>query len=243
MKTDLPSKQTNDAQKSTRRPKLLIVMVAFLAIGSGLLWIVQNYLELWRHIMPGSSSMVTTSMESYDVVLRVASKGGKLLDESAASKEWTLRLPRAYVTRELGTNGVVYRRTNGGGDEYFLDFQTNISEDGQTIIPTAGRTAKEQKVRSLIFDVSNREAIPSIRNYESCVPQHLQKTILEPRGDKMWKNIDCIERDLRCQIRMQVDGWKVDLAVTKELYVNPDSTCQLARQFLDKYTIKRDDIR
>ena len=67
--------------------------------------------------------------------------------------EWKLRLPRTYVTRWLGTNGVTYRRTDGGGDHYFVDFQINVSEDGKTFIPTAGKPREQQKVRSIIFDL------------------------------------------------------------------------------------------
>ena len=219
------------------------VLIIALVLSAGVFWWVQSYTTLWRHIMPGNSGRASLSTRPHDVILRVASKGGKLLDESLPPMEWKLRLPRTYVTRWLGTNGVTYRRTDGGGDEYFVSFQIKVSDGGDVFIPTAGLAAKDQKVRSIIFRMRNIEAIPSIRSYESCIPQHLEETILEPRGDKMWNNVECIDRDLRCRIRTQVDGWRVDLAVTKDLYSNPENTCRLAKQFLNQYTLKRDDIR
>ena len=101
-----------------------------------------------------------------------------------------------------------------------------------------GCPEERQKTRSIIFDLDNKEAIPSIRSYKSCIPQHLMQTILEPRGDKMWRNMECIDRDLRCWIRIQIDGWKVDLFVTKDLYSNAKTLAGLAKQFLDSYTIE-----
>ena len=220
---------------------LAVAVIVFTAAGAA--WLVYSISDLANRIMPGFNMQVSTSMEPYDVVLRAATKGGKLLDSSARPMEWAIRLPRTYVTSELGDNGATYRRTSGGGDEYFLDFQVNISADGQTFVPTAGRPPEDQKVRSMIFHIRNAEAIPSIRNYESCVPQHLRNTILERRGSKLWRNEECTDRGLRCQVWTHVDGWMVNLAVTKDLYADPGNACRLARKFLDTYTVKRDDVR
>jgi hypothetical protein len=243
MNKNWPQRDKGEARRGVSGRNIAVAIVVVVAIGGGLFWGVRSYFEMWRHIMPSTHSGASTSMAPYDVVLRVASKGGVPLDESTPPMEWILRLPRAYVTRELGDNGVTYRRFIEGGDNYFVDFQINVSADGQTFIPTAGRKREDQKVRSMIFHLRNVEAIPSIRSFESCIPQHLQNTILEPRGDKTWDNEECIDRDLRCRIRMQVDGWKVDLAVTKDLYSSPENACRLARKFLDSYTVKRDDVR
>jgi hypothetical protein len=209
----------------------------------GLIWWVQSYRELWCHIMPGPTSQVTSSTAPYEVVLRVASKSGKLLNESVPPMEWVLHVPRTYVTRELGKNGVAYRRAIGGGDEYFVDFQANVSADGKTFSPTAGRPANEQIVRSMIFDMRNIEAAPAIRNFDSCVPQHMRKAVFAARGYPNSYGGNCYDRDLRCEISMQVDGWEVDLAVTRDLYADPENACRLARRFLDAYTVRRDDIR
>ena len=219
------------------------VWIIALLFCAGIVWWAQVYNDLWRHIMPGTFTRLSTSSARYDITLRVASKGGKLLDEGVPPMEWKLRLPRKFVTSEIGTNGVTYRRTPGGGDEYFVDFQVLVSEDGKTFIPTAGKSPKEQRVRSMIFHMRNKSAIPAIRDHVSCVPEHMRKIILEAKGFKPSFNGNCYEQSLRCTIDMHVDGWDIDLAVTKELYATPEIACGLARQFLQEHTVKRDDIR
>jgi hypothetical protein len=212
--------------------KQQFVLIIALLLSAGVFWWVQSYSTLWRHIMPGISSRGSLSTKPYNVTLRVASKAGKLLDESASPMEWALRLPRTYVTREFGTKGAVYRRKIKGGDFYTVSFQTLVSEDGKTFIPTA-----------MILKIRNREATPEIRSFDACVPDHMRKVILEARGFKSIFNGYCYERDRRCLIDMHMDGWDVDLVVSKELYATPEVTCGLARQFLQQYTVRRDDIR
>lgn len=193
--------------------------------------------------MPGLSSRGSLSTRPHDVTLRVASKAGKLLDESAPPMEWALRLPRTYVTREFGTKGAVYRRNIEGGDFYTVSFQALFSEDGKTFTPTAGKPRNEQFIRSMILKLRNREATPEIRSFDACVPDHLRKVILEARGFKSVFNGNCYERDRRCLIDMHMDGWDVDLTVSRELYASPEVACGLARKFLQQYTLRRDDIR
>jgi hypothetical protein len=240
---DNPEIQTAKNTKRQFNRLLLAFAATILVIVGGLTWLYRSYSELRRHITPGSNVHLTTSTEPYDVVFRAAIKGGLVLDKSAPPMEWRLRLPRTYVTMEDGENGAVNRWSRDGKDEYFVDFDANLAADGKSLVPSVGKPHDELIKNSFIFHLSNDEAIREIRNYEGCVPSSLEKDVLGPRGFVGAHNQQCYDQILRCTIYMHADGWNIDLAVTKDLYSQPAKTCQLAHEFLDKYTVKRDDIR
>ncbi|MCX7347218.1 MAG: hypothetical protein NTU78_16060, partial [Alphaproteobacteria bacterium] len=185
---------------------------------------------------------ITSSMDPHDVVFRILPRKREGRDSPTEPWAWHLRPPSAFVTREFGTNGVV-QRSSVRGDGFWVDIQAIVSPDNKTLTPTAGQPPEKQVVRSIIMHLSNSSALGSIRKIEgSCVPQHLKGTILGARGDKVWRDEPCYDQRLRCRISMDADGWRVDLAATKDLYADPENVCRLARNFLDTYTVRRDRI-
>lgn len=194
---------------------------------------------LLGRIVPSSSVVLSTSMEPYDIVLRLQPKDN---DGRSQPWEWHLRFPRAFVTSESGTNGVTYGRSRDGGDHYNVDVQALVSEDGKTFIPAGGQPIEKQKARSLVIHLRNGSALLPIQEYNLCVPQDLEGTILKSHGDSIWQDSPCYQQELRCRISMHLDGWSVDFAATKDLYSNPDNACRLTRQLLDSYTVRRDEV-
>ena len=209
-----------------------------------LFWLFGALSDTFRHIMPGEANMASTSMEPYDLYFRTNYKSFKPLALSSKPMEWHLRIPRAYVTRQLGSNGAIelLGKVEGNGN-FFLDLQANLDSTGESFVPSVTLQPDQNKKYSLFFHLINTGAPKAISAYGSCVPQHLEKEIMGPRGFAGASNTECTSRDLRCKIHIHSDGWHVDLAVTHELYANPERACALAHQFLDKYTVSRDDIR
>jgi hypothetical protein len=228
------------------RPKAKGLTASLIVLGVvlvGLAWFIHSLANTLHHIMPGYSGGISTSMEPRDYVFRRMPDGSKSEESERQPLEWHLRLPRAFVTDENGKSGVVNKGALRGGDAFFLTAQMLVSPDGKTFVPTAGQPPERQMERSLVVHLSNESAIQSIRKFAgSCVPQNQMGTILSSRGDNVWRDIPCYDQELRCSVWMDVDGWRIQFAATKDLYANPDHACGLVREFLNSHTSKRDRI-
>jgi hypothetical protein len=223
-----------------RNLKPLMAAMVLIALAVGAYWWVTSNKELMWALTRGSVNKTSSSTAPYDVALRIAHKAGIPFGDDVPAKEWILRLPRNYVTREMGKNGSVFRMAD---NRYFVTLQTNVATDGQAFTPSVGKPADQLIIRSMFIHLQNDEANELIAKNDLCVPSNKEKDILGPLGYTGARNNPCGESILRCTIQMQLNGWSVELGVTKDLYVDPNQACALARKFLDQYTVKRDELR
>jgi hypothetical protein len=222
-----------------RNLKPLIAAMVLVAPAAGAYWWVTSNKELMWALTRGSVNKTSSSTAPYEVALRLARKDGIPFADGVPAKEWILRLPRTFVTREMGANGSIFRTDER---QYFVDIDLNVEADGQSFKPSVGQTSDQLVIRSLQLSLRNDDALKPIRQYNLCVPQDKNEEILRPHGEYGYNRV-CSDRDLRCQIDMHVDGWWLNVAVTQDLYANPDKACALARKFLDQHTVKRDELR
>jgi hypothetical protein len=206
-------------------------------------WLFGAVSETFKHIMPGGSDMTSTSMEPYDIELVTAIKGGKPLSNNEKPFVWQLRLPRAFVISEMGSNDQIYKHLEDGGDHHFVSFSADLSADGHDFVPTAIQPHNEPIRNSFVFQLRNDAPGPRSQNYPYCVPQHLQKELLGPLGYVGAHDNLCSDKSLRCSIDIYSSGWDITFAVTHDLYADPENACRLATNFLEKYTIHRDEIK
>jgi hypothetical protein len=225
-----------------RNLKPLIAAIGLVGLVVGAYWWVTSNKELMWALTRGSVSKTSSSTAPYEVALRLARKDGIPFADGVPAKEWILRLPRTYVTREIGTNGLVFWKTE---EErlYIVSMDLNVEPDGKSFTSTFGKSRDRLINRSMLFNLRNDEANNLIAENDLCVPDSREKDILGPLGYIGANNNTCGEYVARCSIRMHLSGWYVRLGVSKDLYANPDKACALARKFLDQYTIKRDDLR
>lgn len=213
-------------------------VLALLLVGA-YFWVTTNKELMWA-LTRGSVNRTSTSTAPYEVALRLARKDGVPFAEGVPPKEWILNLPRTYVTSEMGKNGSVFRTDER---QFFVDMDINVEPDGKSFTPSVGKPRDQLIVRSMLLRLRNDEANPKIGKNDLCVPGNKEKEILGPLGYIGARNNPCKDSDLRCTINMQMSGWFVQMGVTKDLYFNPDQTCESARRFLDQYTVRRDDLR
>jgi hypothetical protein len=225
-----------------RNLKPLIAAMVLVALAAGAYWWVTSNKELMWALTRGVVNKTSGSTAPYEVALRMARKGGIPFEDGVPAKEWILKIPRTYVTSEIGTNGFVFR-TDEEERRYFVSFDLNVEPDGKSFTSSFGKPRDRVHNRSMLFNLQNDEANNLIAENDLCVPDSKEKDILGPLGYIGARNNPCSEYAARCPIRMQLNGWSVQLAVSKDLYANPDKACALARKFLDQYTIKRDDLR
>jgi hypothetical protein len=206
-------------------------------------WLFGAVSETFKHIMPGGSDMTSTSMEPYDIELVTAIKGGKPLSNNEKPFVWQLRLPRAFIISEMGSNDLVYKQLNDGNDYHSVSLSADLSPNGQNFIPTATQLPNETISKSFVIHLRNTGPGPLSLNYPHCVPQHLQKELLGPLGYVGAHDNQCNEKSLRCSIDIYSSGWNITFAVTHDLYADPENACRIAANFLEKYTIHRDEIK
>jgi flagellar basal body-associated protein FliL len=225
-----------------RNLKPLMAAMVLIALAVGAYWWVTSNKELMWALTRGSVNKTSSNTAPYEVALRLAQKDGIPFVDGIPAKEWILRLPRTFVTREIGTNGFVFWKTEEER-RYFVFIDLNVEPNGEVFTTSVGRSRDRLISRSMLFNLRNDEANPKIAKHDLCVPDNREKDILGPLGYIGASNNPCSEYIPRCPIRMQMSGWSVDLAVSKDLYSNPDQACALARKFLDKYTVIRDELR
>jgi hypothetical protein len=204
-------------------------------------WVTSNRELMWA-LTRGSVNKTSSSIAPYEVALRLARKGGIPFEDGVPAKEWILKIPRAYVTSEIGTNGFVFR-SDKEERRYFVNLDLNVESDGKSFTPASGKPRDRVHNRSMLFNLRNDEANNLIAENDLCVPDSKEKDILGPLGYIGARNNPCSEYAARCPIRMQLNGWSVQLAVSKDFYSKPDEACATARAFLNQYTVKREELR
>ncbi len=171
-------------------------------------WFFAALSDTLHHIMPGGANMASTSMEPYDLYFRTNYKNFQPLPESAKPMEWHLRLPRAFVTIQRGSNGSVnlLSKSESSG-ELFVDLNTNLDATGESFVPSTTLVPELTRKNSIIFFLKNQEAVVSVAHFDSCIPETKQGDILKSRGLSYVSNTQCSDRLLRCSIIcIQMDG-------------------------------------
>jgi hypothetical protein len=226
-------------------PVLGCVVLAGTAYSLNRLYLSWNRLSM-NMTMSGSNVSPSTSMELYEINLRrmeVDLNGkstGKIL-------EWKLAIPRAYLIDENGQNNSIYDDTNASKaseTHYGFTLAMQVSGDSKKSTPRTLIATKGKLPRDILVGASNNVAssIRFIVDNDLCVRQTDEDKIAEKYNLDRYSS-SCLERDYRCAITTQIDGWAVGTTVTKELFDDPESACKIAKDFLRSYTVKRDDAR
>ena len=142
---------------------------ALVLIGLGY-WFATNFAQLSRSILPGMASSPSQSMEPYEVVLKFdisRSEGNKDQQVNTSPAEWRLKLPRAFIWSELGTNDSI-----GGGLNHRLHsldiYATHASESGQ-FSPSVFFDAEKNRNDGLFFFLSNGAVGGKLAHTGQCV--------------------------------------------------------------------------
>lgn len=218
----------------------LLIGVTLLA---AIIWLITGFDNLSRRIMPGASMSPSSSMKPYEISLRTAHPIGWDRDVDTSDKiyEWKLAVPRAFVFDEVGSNGAIDNYKDAKNNQYFPKLRGELDSDMKTLkpFPLGKRKYGEQHMS---MHLRNSRTSFWEAKYNSCIPQHLVATVAE-QYDFDASSIKCREASKLCSVAMQIDGWFVEAFVTKKLYAQPELVCEVTKDFLQQYTVKRDDLR
>ncbi|HEY5364123.1 MAG TPA: hypothetical protein VIJ49_07980, partial [Aestuariivirga sp.] len=215
----------------------------------GISWLASSWShftsQITMHYGSGSNVSPSTSMELYEINLRRMQVDTDR-KETGRILEWKLAVPRAFLIDEIGKNGTPYTEKNSDATAYGVDLAMQASEDLKSFVPKTLVTEKGKIPRDIIIGFSNNltdskgTSIGFIVENDLCVraeDEQQEAAKLHEHGYSGW----CHDEDYRCLISAQLDGWGIGFNVTKDLYSRPLEACAMTKDFLNKYTIKRDD--
>lgn len=216
-----------------------VVIVAGIVLGGN--WLLHRAGRVYQRIWPSLTLGPSTSDEPYELKFRNSFSRAYKNNPDLPPREWILSLPRAYVMDITGSNGNAYL---GGGqnmpETYFSAYLETIVTPEGAVVPETKVAREDRRKRSLMFHITNKRAPPQYQA-AGCVPQEQVDQILDPSSQS--NRIDeCGDQDYRCEIHVPMDGWTVEVAATRDLYADTDAVCATARDFLNKYTIKRNKL-
>lgn len=237
-----------------RRSRVILVLgAALMAVLMALLWMSAGITSLTASLF-GSRMTASVSMEPYEIVLRTAFKGEKRAPPAADPNEWRLVLPRAFMVSEIGTNGAVYRANDGKnnpwwlgifgmrrGDDFFVFLDTVVDPAAASLSPAVFAPIEALGDRFLGIHLTNSGTFPPVIADNYCFRQDDYDPALMAKSAPMqWGN--CRTDQPRCQVATALDGWDIDLIVSRAMYDQPKKVCAVARHFLSEHTIRRDDV-
>jgi hypothetical protein len=226
-------------------PVLCVTVLVTFALGFK--WLTNSWSHLSSQITMnyGSDFSPATSMELYEINLRrmQIDKEGK---ETGRLLEWKLAVPRAFLIIERGQNGVIYTNSNYKATGYGFSLAMQASEDLRNFVPRTLITEKHKIPRDIILGSSNDlddqkgTSIGFIVANDRCVrTQDISKEAAKFGLEQ--SSGFCHDTDYRCLIETQLDGWGIGINVTQDLDSRPLEACAMAKDFLNKYTLKRDN--
>lgn len=217
---------------------IVIVVVCFY-IAWGLFSLLTSFRSTMMSSAPGNSDRLSTSMEPIDLSLKSDMRGSTYLPEGAEPIEWHLRLPRAYLRFEVGTNESVYDRKNKCCSHNIV-FRVVYNEKTDSFQPATLSTVEEQRDSGMDILIQNSMAMPELVPQKNCVRSDDMTEFIRAKGQDTSVSFMCPRKDGPCTIYSHVDGWNAEYRVPLKLYAQPEKVCTAVRKLLDQYTVKRD---
>ena len=225
----------NTQLRTTIIAVMVIVVVGvigvFIALGNAL-----------NHIMPSSNISISTSMEPYELDFLTNIHNNIELPKDAPSLQWKLNVPRAFLVNTIGKNGAA----QGGSGAYNLfiaNMDAIILPDSSGLSPAVLEPRNKPVTRFVGINIYNQSADPHIRGFDACVTGDDYKKVVEAHGARNEHDKRCSQLENRCGIYSHLDGWNVEMTVTRDIYSDSENVCRVVKAFLNKHTVHRDDMR
>jgi hypothetical protein len=183
-----------------------------------------------------------SSMEPYELDFVTGFYNRQLVPKDGPQKEWKLSVPRAFLIDRGGENGVANRGSENP-NSFRADMHAIILPDNSGLSPAVLEVQNKPIKRFVAINVFNSPADPHITGFDACVTDDQYKKVAEARGAKNEHDKKCLPEANRCDIYSHLDGWDVQMTVSRDIYSNSENVCRVVKAFLNKHTIRRDDLR
>ena len=208
----------------------------------GVIWFFSSLAETLNHIMPGPSISASMSMEPYELDFATGIHNNVVLPKDTPPFKWTLKVPRAFLVDLNGKSGVPNRGPESR-NFYAADLHAVILPDNSGLSPATLAPNKKPLDRFIAINIYNESADWHMRGFDACVTDDDYKKVMEAHGAKNEHDRQCFPQENRCDIYSHLDGWYVQMTVTRDIYADPENVCRLVKAFLNEHTVHRDDLR
>ena len=225
----------------------LLLLLAFVVAGAIL---VSASIGSLTRSMFGPVSTPSRSMEPYEIVLRTTFGGGKKLPADAKPYEWRLILPRAFMNVEIGANGGVNRGNSDKGswwfeaksEDFFVFLNTVVNLKSNEVNPEIFAEKKDVDTQGMTIELGNSGLFPDTIESDYCIrDDDYDPSLIKSGYPTSWRR--CDPSTPRCSINTSIDGWDIQLIVSREIYNKPKEACAAAQRFLAAHTVQRDNVR
>lgn len=218
----------------------IVIAVVWLSIAWGLVSLWSDFWNTMGSIVPGSRDRLSTSMEPIDLSLKSNIRGRKYLPEGAEPIEWDLRLPRAFVRLEIGSNDNILGTGKNNCCEHFVHFYAVYDEQSGALTPATLSTPEQRRDMGMDISIDNHQARSELVPEENCIRTDDLVAFVRRRNGIINDDRSCPKGSVFCSIYSHVDGWNTEYRVPIKLYEQAGKVCSASRKFLDQYTVKRD---
>jgi hypothetical protein len=223
------------------RSRGLIVTIGIIFVICAI-WLFTALTGALNHIMPGLSISASTSMEPYELNFATQVLHNELLQKNIPPLEWRLKIPRAFLVDLGGKNGLP-NRGHEARNFFRADFHAVVFPDNSGLSPAVFEIDNKPIKQFVAINIYNSSADPNIVSFDACLTNDNYKKFMESHGAKEEHDRRCLPQESRCDIYSHLDGWYVQMTVTRDLYANPESVCRVVKTFLNAHTVHRDDLR
>ena len=179
-----------------------------------------------------------------EVILRTRAVGEKVLPSSVPTAEWKLKLPGAFEIGTVGKNGGIYGGVPDDQKSFFSVSMVGVTNaDNLNFTPRLNSDLAYEIAHFMAIHLYNYRGRISHVGKDACVSQDDFSAALLAAGDTLGGTPGCDASLGRCNIYTHLDGWDVQLAVSRPLYNDPRRACDIAKAFLNEHAIHRDNIQ
>ena len=229
-----------------------------IALGVVLLWgglylVGQQFIRTMSAIIPGWNARPSKSMELTDYVFK-GTKVGRNQDGTKRIEygEWHIRLPRAFVFSERGSQNNVSKPTrNKSNNQYFLNITALMDLETGELTPDIFEEDWQKRHRNGVR-ISLTNGIITRYGFRRNICDDLRKNHIKGRASR-----DSGRRDVRCGYRSNPHrkcnlaggrkGWITRYSLPQKLF-DPQHPkfelyCKAIDNFLDEITINATDMK
>jgi len=214
-----------------------IVLPCLLALAAAVLLFSMSVPRTLRSIIPSIGFSPSTSMEPYDLDFKIDldadTRTGSFPGRRLA--EWRVRVPRAFVLRQVGENG---KLGDGKNMKFSVGLYAMLDTATQQFVP-ASTIANKNPADGVFITLSNRLVHKKLIDAKRCLRADDADGFY---GNPHRTELVCDPNRLyppQCLVYAQYQGWAVRMQIPRKYYLGEyQNYCTKALDFIGKHTVQ-----
>ncbi len=207
----------------------------------GAYWFAGAWSNLSQHLSgPVMHPDTTGSLEPKKIILRSKYWKNDKRDYSDDYVEWVLNVPRAYIYEQGSNNGSVNDQKSYE-TRYGVSFAVRPGSDEESFSPISFEEWHKHNSNQILVNLVNGEGLDFVVDQKLCIIATTDIATARSLGaSHAWEPDKCGNSPFQlCGVLSEIDGWRVGMSVSKDLFVDPEKICRITKNFLNKFTVSR----